>query len=59
VIPDDLGTNREAYSASPVFPFPEAARFAVSGFEAFIKAVPTPLKASKPLSPEILTTFAA
>jgi hypothetical protein len=31
----------------------------VLGFEAFSKIVPTPLKASKPLSPETLTTFAA
>jgi hypothetical protein len=29
------------------------------GFEAFIKIAPTQLKASKPLSPEILATFAA
>ncbi len=39
--------------------FARSLQHTVSGFEDFIKVVPTQLKASKPLSPEILTTFAA
>jgi hypothetical protein len=39
--------------------FARSLKHPVLGFEAFIKTTPTQLKASKPLSPETLTTFAA